>query len=195
MMLPSGNDAAFLTAEVGGYIIQKKGLSVGVSELSEAIERKNGNFLNPYLREMNHMAAKLCLNSSTFANPHGLNNIQNISCAEDLARLCTYAMKNHKFRKIVKTRVYNYSCLHFEKKVIEGSEEDEEETVEIITKKVNGVWENTNKMLGEGWSGIKTGITPNAGPCLAASLYKTFSGKEYEFLVILLDSESMEARW
>ena len=50
-------------------------------------------------------------------------------------------------------------------------------------------------MLGEGWSGIKTGITPNAGPCLAASLHKTFSGKEYEFLVILLDSESMDARW
>lgn len=28
-------------------------------------------------------------------------------------------------------------------------------------------------MLGEGWSGIKTGITPNAGPCLAASLART----------------------
>ena len=25
MMLPSGNDAAFLIAEVGGYILQKKG--------------------------------------------------------------------------------------------------------------------------------------------------------------------------
>ena len=61
--------------------------------------------------------------------------------------------------------------------------------------KVKGVWENTNKMLEEGWSGLKTGITPNAGPCLAASLFKTFSGKEYEFLVILLDSESMDARW
>ena len=58
-----------------------------------------------------------------------------------------------------------------------------------------GVWENTNRMLGEGWSGIKTGITPNAGPCLAASYLKTISGKQYEFLVILLCSESMEARW
>ena len=30
MMLPSGNDAAFLVAEVGGYISQKKGESMGV---------------------------------------------------------------------------------------------------------------------------------------------------------------------
>jgi D-alanyl-D-alanine carboxypeptidase len=50
-------------------------------------------------------------------------------------------------------------------------------------------------MLGEGWSGIKTGVTPNAGPCLAASLCRTLSGKRYEFLVVLLASESMEARW
>ena len=50
-------------------------------------------------------------------------------------------------------------------------------------------------MLGEGWSGIKTGITPNAGPCLAASCQKVISGRQYEFLIILLSSESMEARW
>ena len=49
----------------------------------------------------------------------------------------------------------------------------------FIEKKVEGEWENTNKMLGEGWSGIKTGITPNAGPCLAASRYKLYCGKEY----------------
>lgn len=27
-------------------------------------------------------------------------------------------------------------------------------------------------MLWKGWSGIKTGITPNAGPCLSASVKK-----------------------
>jgi len=32
-------------------------------------------------------------------------------------------------------------------------------------------------MLGEGWSGIKTGVTPNAGPCLAASVSKSIYGK------------------
>ena len=43
----------------------------------------------------------------------------------------------------------------------------------------SGIWENTNKMLDEGWSGIKTGITPNAGPCLSASFAKTIKGRDY----------------
>jgi D-alanyl-D-alanine carboxypeptidase len=50
-------------------------------------------------------------------------------------------------------------------------------------------------MLKEGWSGIKTGITPNAGPCLAASVVKSAKGQAYEFLVVLINSASMEARW
>lgn len=50
-------------------------------------------------------------------------------------------------------------------------------------------------MLREAWSGIKTGITPNAGPCLAASVEKYLNGRNLEFLVILIDSASMEARW
>jgi len=31
------------------------------------------------------------------------------------------------------------------------------------------VWKNTNKLLDKGFIGIKTGITDNAGPCLAAA--------------------------
>lgn len=34
-------------------------------------------------------------------------------------------------------------------------------------------------MLWEGWTGIKTGITPNAGPCLAASVKKNINGRDY----------------
>ena len=46
-------------------------------------------------------------------------------------------------------------------------------------------------MLNDGWSGIKTGITPNAGPCLSASIKKYVSGGYYEFLVVLINSKSM----
>ena len=53
-------------------------------------------------------------------------------------------------------------------------------------------WENTNKLLGgDGWIGTKTGITPNAGPCLAAT--KEIKGVFYT--VILIKSKSMESRW
>lgn len=46
-------------------------------------------------------------------------------------------------------------------------------------------------MLLQGWNGVKTGITPNAGPCLAASVQRNLKGRMYEFLVVLLNSESM----
>ena len=50
MMLPSGNDAAFLIAEIGGYLVQKKDDSRDVDIMSKALERRQGCFVNPYLR-------------------------------------------------------------------------------------------------------------------------------------------------
>lgn len=192
MMLPSGNDAAFLIAEVGGFLLQH-GVPSSWDQMSDKIEGNKGNYVNFYLKEMNHKAQKLNMTNSHFASPHGLNNHQNYSCADDLAKVCTIAMRNIKFRKVVQTRKYEYWFTEPQKTI----EKENENKLEIVvsTGKIKGIWENTNKMLGTGWSGIKTGITPNAGPCLAASVFKYFGGREYHFLVILLDSESMDARW
>lgn len=52
-------------------------------------------------------------------------------------------------------------------------------------------WENTNFLLREGFTGIKTGITPTAGPCLAAQINK--DGQK--IVIVFLDSKSMESRW
>ena len=53
-------------------------------------------------------------------------------------------------------------------------------------------WVNTNRLLGiDGWIGTKTGITDAAGPCLAAC----FEKESHHFLVIILQSKSMDARW
>ena len=46
-------------------------------------------------------------------------------------------------------------------------------------------------VLSKGYWGIKTGITPTAGPCLAAYISK----KRRSFLVILLNSRTMDSRW
>ena len=40
--------------------------------------------------------------------------------------------------------------------------------------------------------GVKTGITPAAGPCLSACFQKQ---NEVPLIVVLLNSRSMEARW
>lgn len=62
--------------------------------------------------------------------------------------------------------------------------------IEIETRRVK--WENTNHMLGmPGYIGCKTGITEAAGPCLSAAYQKD----GYFFVMVLLNSKSMEARW
>lgn len=48
-------------------------------------------------------------------------------------------------------------------------------------------WDNTNKLLDDGFEGLKTGITDTAGPCLAAN-YKSL-------IVVVLSSKSMNERW
>lgn len=48
-------------------------------------------------------------------------------------------------------------------------------------------WENTNRLLDDGFEGIKTGITDTAGPCLSAC-YK-------DLIIIVLNSKSMNERW
>ncbi len=54
---------------------------------------------------------------------------------------------------------------------------------EIVKTTTYGPFENTNKLLEDGFDGIKTGITDTAGPCLAAS-YK-------DFIIVVLNSKSM----
>lgn len=112
------------------------------------------------------------MKNSNFANPHGLSNPENYSCAEDLGKLCTYAMQNQTFRNVVSTQYYTVKYL---KPVVFRNDDEEDENEESEWGLLR--WENTNKMLKEGWSGIKTGITPNAGPCLAASVKKFVSGR------------------
>lgn len=132
---------------------------------------------------MNRVAKKIDMANSNFANPHGLSNTNNYSNAQDLAKLCAYAMRNTLFRKIVQTRRYSYFLPNQSDKqdtetmASQQTLDDEKENIPsnthlslVLPKQITFFWENTNKMLGEGWSGIKTGITPNAGPCLAASL-------------------------
>lgn len=85
--------------------------------------------------------------SSNFANTHGLSNPQNYSCAEDIARLCSYAMKNKKIRKIVQTRIYQYNYTK-PPGIIISDKENNNPIAENINEKARGSWENTNKMLG-----------------------------------------------
>lgn len=109
MMLPSGNDAATMIAEIGGCMVKAKqdsNIDITLFEdeewLSQAI--KEGPTVGNYIREMNRLGKIVGLLDTNLANPHGLSNRSSHSTAYDLAKLCTYSMKNPIFRKIVNTQ-------------------------------------------------------------------------------------------
>jgi D-alanyl-D-alanine carboxypeptidase len=155
LMLPSGNDAAWTLAEHFGRLLYPS----------------SSKPVKGFISEMNKNARIMGLAITYFANPHGLIYKKNVSCARDVCKLSSLAMKNHTFRKIVATKAYSAEILG-----IEG--------------KRRVFWENTNKLLYKGFDGIKTGVTDNAGPCLTVA----FRGCMF-VVVTLLNSRSMEARW
>lgn len=125
MMLQSANDAA---AAIAYHI---SGSSESFAEL------------------MNAKAMEIGLKSTNFTNPHGLSDKEHYTCAEDLARLAVYALKNPAFAEIVSTKSYKI-------KIIDRTE------ITVI---------NHNRLLNsyEGANGVKTGFTKASGRCLVSS--------------------------
>lgn len=119
MMLASGNDAA--TA-----------LSCFISGGTEK-----------FARLMNEKATELGMNNSSFKNPHGLDEEEHYSTAQDMALLMSYCMKNPDFREIASCKSKDIGELTFV---------------------------NHNKLLWncEGCIGGKTGFTETAGRTLVS---------------------------
>lgn len=99
---------------------------------------------------MNTKAQSLGLNSTTFSNPHGLQNAMNRSTAKDILILSQYASNNEIFRKVMNTDSYRYYYYELDKKF----SEDEPIDIDNITqkyKKQRKRWWNTNSLLNKGW--------------------------------------------
>lgn len=120
---------------------------------------------------MNDKAEQLGMRNSHFSVAHGMHHDNNYSSAMDIAKLSTHAMTREQFREVV----------------IQQSRE----TPSKVFKEHTYRWENTNNLLKEGFDGIKTGITPTAGPCLSASIRKD----DFNVVVVVLSCCSMDSRW
>lgn len=175
MMLPSGNDAAWALAEGIGKLI-----SQGIKKSSEFLAGMDGEEnteedpVTVFIREMNRRASDVRMFETCFANPTGLAHSYNKTTASDLARLCSKVMGDEWIARIARTR--QYRC----------------RVPNDLYGARDAYWENTNKLLiNENYNGIKTGITPAAGPCLATS----FHNDKTHLIIILLNSRSMEDRW
>lgn len=186
-MLPSGNDAAYALAENLGFllfleatnrvkleeIISNKTISIGseMSSISDSVRY--------FLNEMNKVAKDHRLYNTQFANPHGLMNRFNKSTASDVAKLSCISLKNSLFLQIVNTKTYECYIKNFR--------------INNVRKEV---WINTNKLLEKGFTGVKTGVTDAAGPCLTTSLKVNKKDKsDYWVVCVILNCRSMEKRW
>ena len=128
LMLRSGNDCALMIA------------------------KSVSNNLESFVELMNKKAVEIGMNNTTFANPHGLDEIDggNISCSYDMALLQNYALNNLMYREITSSKSYkseNY-----------------------------GVWINKNKLLNQYSKCIsgKTGYTKLAKRTLVTSSKRDF---------------------
>ncbi len=99
---------------------------------------------------MNKKAGELGLHNTHFTNPHGLDNENHYTTAQDLAVVASCALRNETVRRIVSTY----------KKTIPSS--DGENTRLLV---------NHNKLLKryDGAIGVKTGFTKKCGRCLVSA--------------------------
>jgi D-alanyl-D-alanine carboxypeptidase (penicillin-binding protein 5/6) len=95
-------------------------------------------------------------------------DVDNYSSAWDLAALTRVAMRNPRFRSIVRTRVKHVSW-----------------QAPTFAK----IYVNNNRLLGTypGANGVKTGYTHKAGPCLVASAKRG----GVSLIAVVLDSNDM----
>jgi len=135
--------------------------------------------LKRFYREMNETAASLNLANSHFAVAHGMHHYDNYSTAMDVARLSAHSLAKHSFlAEVVNTKDYSVQSRS--------------------NLKHRYQWKNTNNLLWHKddvgtYTGIKTGVTPTAGPCLSVC-FKSANGL-FDFIVVVLNCSSREARF
>ena len=111
---------------------------------------------------MNKKAAELGMTSTHYVDPHGLSSVPQLITANDMLKLCRYAMKNDTFRKIVSTR---------EGRIPASNKRSEA----FCFRNSNSVLDPLgNRFYDTGFSddiiGIKTGYIPDSGMNLSCAM-------------------------
>lgn len=136
-------------------------------------------YLTYFYREMNDCAYKHGLKASNFAVAHGMHHYNNYSSAIDMAKLSRIALTQHELLgEIVNSKLY--------------------EVPSRINIGFTYEWKNTNFLLWHQdpmgtFAGIKTGVTPTAGPCLAVT-FKSRCGN-FDFVIVVMNCKTREARF
>ena len=145
LMLKSGNDCAIALAEF----------------TSDSVD----NFVD----KMNQKAEELCLTQTHFVTVNGLDEEEHYTTALELAKITDYALKNEKFREIVRTKNYTVTINGYGKTIV-----------------------NTNELLGNlnGVYGVKTGFTNGANRCLVTAVKR----ENMDIICIVLGADTKKDR-
>ncbi len=137
-----------------------------------------------FAQMMNDKAREIGCEHTNFANPHGLPNANHVSTARDMSKIALYCMKNPTFRQIVSTPT---ATVHWKNPA--GRTLMCENTNELLYKDARSriiVPYNPAEI-----TGIKTGYTDLAGPCLAAGAKRG----DVEVIAVVLHSATHDSRF
>ena len=157
-----------------GYLLRdliNEMMLVSDNDAAYAIARHIGGDTTAFCNKMNEKAAYLGMTATHYDNPNGLPNDSNYSSAYDQLRLVRYCMEDSVFAQVVGSR---------------------EARVPLLDGR-HMACINTNRLLFtyDGCLGVKTGVTYQAGACLAASVERD----GVRLYVILLKSQNMRLRF
>ena len=122
---------------------------------------------------MNRQAKKLKIEKAHFSNPHGLQEKANHASPQDICKVTAYALKYDLIREIVSNK--QYECT----------------VVNRYGEPTKYSWVNSNKLLNNYFKGVKTGVTPSAGPCLCGA----FQFNDFNVIACIMDSKNIDVRW
>lgn len=143
MLLPSGNDAAYiLAAEAGKVMYGEKANSVSTDD---AVKR--------FVKEMNDQAKLLGMTGTNFANPDGIHSDSHYSTYADLAVLGSLVLADPIIMKYAGVSSMDVA-------LSSGS---------VTWKNTNAIIDPSSEYYCSLCTGLKTGQTPMAGSCLLSA--------------------------
>lgn len=149
MLLPSGNDAAYILADAAGRVIAEDD-SISAWDAVEA-----------FLKEMNGQARSLGMSGTHFTNPDGYHSADHYTTIEDLVTMSKKVLKNETIMK--------YAVVEKETVSLTSGEKQWENTNELVKP--------SSKYYCPIATGLKTGQTPSAGSCLLSAF--SYEGRQW----------------
>jgi len=169
LMLPSGNDMSVAIAEHFGSRIH-----AALQLTSATSEPLPDDPLLRFVHAMNSEALRLQMQHTSYRNPHGMTDPQHKSTPADLALLGRQILLHPLLQTVVSTRQRGT--------VVHGPGGYQR----------NVLWKNTNELLAiDGYAGVKTGTTDQAGACLVSSATRG----QRRLILVVLGSAASEARY